>query len=39
MWLVMRGALDAKAREIHRFHYELPVSNTALGHMILENPR
>jgi protocatechuate 4,5-dioxygenase beta chain len=39
MWLVMRGALDANAREIYRFHYEMPVSNTALGHMILENPR
>jgi protocatechuate 4,5-dioxygenase beta chain len=39
MWLVMRGALDADAQELYRFHYELPVSNTALGHMILQNPR
>ena len=39
MWLIMRGALEATAREIYRFHYEIPVSNTALGHLILENPR
>lgn len=38
MWLVMRGALDAKVREIHRF-YHVPASNTAVGHLILENPR
>ncbi len=37
MWLIMRGALDEKAREIYRF-YHVPASNTALGHMILENP-
>jgi protocatechuate 4,5-dioxygenase beta chain len=36
MWLVMRGALDARVREIHR-HYHVPASNTALGHIILEN--
>jgi protocatechuate 4,5-dioxygenase, beta chain len=36
MWLVMRGALDANVREIHR-HYHVPASNTALGHIILEN--
>jgi protocatechuate 4,5-dioxygenase beta chain len=36
MWLVMRGALDAKVREVHR-HYHVPASNTALGHVILEN--
>jgi protocatechuate 4,5-dioxygenase beta chain len=39
MWLIMRGALDTEANEIYRFHYGVPVSNTALGHMILENPR
>ena len=39
MWLVMRGALESEAREIYRFHYKAPVSNTALGHLILENPR
>ncbi len=38
MWLIMRGALDAKVNQIHRFHH-VPTSNTALGHLILENPR
>ena len=37
MWLIMRGALDRHAKEIHRF-YHVPASNTAVGHMILENP-
>jgi len=37
MWLVMRGALDERAREAHRF-YHVPASNTAVGHIILENP-
>ena len=36
MWLIMRGALDPKVREVHRF-YHVPASNTALGHLILEN--
>lgn len=36
MWYVMRGALNAKVEEIHRF-YHVPASNTAVGHMILEN--
>ena len=36
MWLVMRGALNADARELHRF-YHVPASNTALGHVIYEN--
>ena len=36
MWLIMRGALDAKVREVRRF-YHVPASNTALGHLILEN--
>ncbi len=35
MWLVMRGALDDKVQEIHRF-YTVPASNTAVGHIILE---
>jgi protocatechuate 4,5-dioxygenase beta chain len=38
MWLIMRGALDAQVREVHRF-YHVPASNTAVGHMILENAR
>jgi protocatechuate 4,5-dioxygenase beta chain len=36
MWLIMRGALDAKVRTVHRF-YHVPASNTAVGHVILEN--
>ncbi|MGH8294911.1 MAG: class III extradiol dioxygenase subunit beta [Steroidobacteraceae bacterium] len=36
MWLVMRGALDPKVRTLHRF-YHVPASNTAVGHLILEN--
>ena len=36
MWLIARGALDAKVRQAHRF-YHVPASNTAVGHMILEN--
>jgi len=36
MWLIMRGALDEDIREVHRF-YHVPASNTALGHIILEN--
>jgi protocatechuate 4,5-dioxygenase beta chain len=38
MWLTMRGALDDEVREIHR-HYHVPASNTAVGHIILENRR
>jgi protocatechuate 4,5-dioxygenase beta chain len=37
MWLIMRGALERDAREIYRF-YHVPASNTAVGHIILENP-
>ena len=36
MWLVMRGALDDKIDEVYRF-YTVPASNTAVGHIILEN--
>jgi protocatechuate 4,5-dioxygenase beta chain len=36
MWLIMRGALDAQVDEVYRF-YHVPASNTAVGHMILEN--
>ena len=36
MWLIMRGALDEQVREVHRF-YHVPASNTAVGHLILEN--
>jgi len=37
MWLIMRGALKADTREVYRF-YHVPASNTAVGHIILENP-
>jgi protocatechuate 4,5-dioxygenase, beta chain len=36
MWLVMRGAIDDKVNEVYRF-YTVPASNTAVGHIILEN--
>ena len=36
MWLIMRGALNDKVSERHRF-YHVPASNTAVGHLILEN--
>jgi len=36
MWLVMRGALDDQVDEVYRF-YTVPASNTAVGHIILEN--
>jgi len=38
MWLIMRGAIDRDAKEVYRF-YHVPASNTAVGHMILENRR
>jgi protocatechuate 4,5-dioxygenase beta chain len=36
MWLIMRGALSDSVRVAHRF-YHVPASNTAVGHLILEN--
>lgn len=36
MWLVARGALGDQPKQLHRF-YHVPASNTAVGHMILEN--
>jgi protocatechuate 4,5-dioxygenase, beta chain len=36
MWLIMRGALDEHVEEVYRF-YHVPASNTAVGHIILEN--
>jgi protocatechuate 4,5-dioxygenase beta chain len=35
MWLIMRGALGAEVRQLHR-HYHVPASNTAVGHLVLE---
>lgn len=43
MWLIARGAMDdlidpaRKPLIRHRF-YHVPASNTAVGHLILENP-
>ncbi|MGH8110766.1 MAG: class III extradiol dioxygenase subunit beta [Rhodanobacteraceae bacterium] len=42
MWLIARGAMTDVAggpapRVVHRF-YHVPGSNTAIGHLILENP-
>jgi protocatechuate 4,5-dioxygenase beta chain len=36
MWLIMRGALHDDIDVVHRF-YHVPASNTAVGHLILEN--
>jgi len=37
MWLIARGAMAAAPpRVVHRF-YHVPASNTAVGHLILEN--
>jgi protocatechuate 4,5-dioxygenase beta chain len=37
MWLIARGAMSDKApKVVHRF-YHVPASNTAVGHLILEN--
>jgi protocatechuate 4,5-dioxygenase beta chain len=36
MWLVARGALNGRVREVYR-HYHVPASNTAAGLIILEN--
>jgi protocatechuate 4,5-dioxygenase beta chain len=41
MWLIARGAMSdvaggAAPKVIHRF-YHVPASNTAVGHLILEN--
>jgi protocatechuate 4,5-dioxygenase beta chain len=41
MWLIARGAMSdvnggAKPKMVHRF-YHVPASNTAVGHLILEN--
>jgi protocatechuate 4,5-dioxygenase beta chain len=38
MWLIMRGALDPQVAVRHRF-YHVPASNTAVGHVILENAK
>jgi len=37
MWIAARGALLGDVRQAHR-HYHVPVSNTAAGVLVLENP-
>ncbi len=37
MWLVMRGALQQDVQVVHK-HYNVPVSNTRVGVLVLENP-
>jgi protocatechuate 4,5-dioxygenase, beta chain len=38
MWLIARGAMSSRPpRVAHRF-YHVPASNTAVGHLILEDP-
>ena len=36
MWFIARGALNETVEQQHRF-YHVPASNTAVGHLILEN--
>lgn len=36
MWLIARGAMNDRVLQKHRF-YHVPASNTAVGHLILEN--
>ena len=35
MWLIMRGALGQKVKDLYTF-YHIPASNTALGALILQ---
>jgi len=36
MWLIMRGALSERVKEVYRF-YHVPASSTAVGNIILES--
>lgn len=36
MWLIMRGAMDDQV-ELKKKFYHVPASNTAVGHLVLEN--
>ena len=38
MWLIMRGCLSGKVREVYR-HYHVPASNTGAGLIILEEEK
>ncbi len=37
MWLIARGAMSEKAPTVRHRFYHVPASNTAVGHLILEN--
>jgi protocatechuate 4,5-dioxygenase beta chain len=37
MWLIARGAMSDNAPEVRHRFYHVPASNTAVGHLILEN--
>ncbi len=37
MWLIARGAMDDAAPRVRHRFYHVPASNTAVGHLILEN--
>jgi protocatechuate 4,5-dioxygenase, beta chain len=39
MWLIARGAMSDKAPTVRHRFYHVPASNTAVGHLILENNR
>jgi protocatechuate 4,5-dioxygenase, beta chain len=38
MWLIARGAMDDSVPVVRHRFYHVPASNTAVGHLILENP-
>ncbi len=37
MWLIARGAMSDKPPVVRHRFYHVPASNTAVGHLILEN--
>jgi protocatechuate 4,5-dioxygenase beta chain len=37
MWLIARGAMSDRAPRVRHRFYHVPASNTAVGHLILEN--
>ncbi len=37
MWLIARGAMSDNAPKVRHRFYHVPASNTAVGHLILEN--
>ena len=37
MWLIARGAMNDKPPHVAYRFYHVPASNTAVGHLILEN--